>query len=187
MVKSNDRLTVQSELHTAGFWLRHQNHIKFWAMLQQQDIGLTHVTITVMSLSTGEHSATYINILLKLMQLDYCTAIHPFACVISLVNHTLPTAYRYTPPYTDTNPVYRCTPLYIDVHHCIPTHTTVCPCKPLYTNADHCTPMHTTVCPCTPLYTHAHHCKPMHTTVHPCTPLYTHAHHCTPMHSTVCP
>jgi hypothetical protein len=29
-----------------------------------------HVTITVMSLSAGEHSATYINVLLKLMQLD---------------------------------------------------------------------------------------------------------------------
>jgi hypothetical protein len=70
MMKSNDRITVQSaeavELHTAAF----RSDIRTTSNLWECYSSLTHVTITVMSLSTGEHSATYINIMLKLMQLD---------------------------------------------------------------------------------------------------------------------
>jgi hypothetical protein len=55
-------------------------------MLQQQQ----HYTCdnngyTCHCVSTGEHSATGIKFLLKLMQLDYSTNIHAFAGIISVL------------------------------------------------------------------------------------------------------
>ena len=145
MVKSNDRLTVQfvSEKWSRGNYRLVQTasgllvptsepHQTSGNATQQQVISLTHVTRAVMSLSTGEHSATYINILLKLMQLDYSATTAAFACVIYLVNHKLPAVYRYTPLYTDT---YRCIPTHTTVYPHIPMHTT--PCNNYCTTADH--------------------------------------------------